>query len=126
MSDETKNNDIKYPDDNHCEERERCPRIVAAAAAADIETLNSLIRSGADVNLTDDQGRTALIAAAAESYFAESPEQFKRYVSIIGVLLANGADAGIRDENGHTASDHAYLSNEIESILAGNDTGGKP
>jgi len=90
--------------------------IVTAAASADIETVRSLIESGADVNFMEC-GRTALIAAAAESYFAENREQFERYVKIIKLLTENGADPKIRDEQGNTAADHAYLSDEIEAII---------
>ncbi len=90
--------------------------LVTAAASADVETVSSLIESGADVNSMEG-GRTALIAAAAESYFAENREQFARYVDIIKLLTENGADPNIRDEQGNTAADHAYLSNEIEAII---------
>ena len=101
------------------------PRIVAAAASADMETVKTLVASGTDINSTDSEGRTALIAAAAESYFAENPPQFARYASIIKFLIESGADTEIRDKNGHTAADHAYLSNEIENIIAKNAGGAK-
>jgi len=102
------------------------PQIVMAAAAADVETVTALLNSGALVDSTDGCGRTALIAAAAESYFAENREQFERYVMTVKILIENGADAGIRDEQGNTAADHAYLSNEIENILNKSAAGVKP
>jgi ankyrin repeat protein len=67
------------------------------AGAADVkETLELLIKRGARLDDVDDRGRTALMMAAELSH-----------VTAIDVLMASGADAGLKDKAGKTAADLA-------------------
>jgi ankyrin repeat protein len=66
-----------------------------------------LIRYEADVTVTDNQGRTALMHAASG-----------KYVDAIPQLLAAGADLYARDNEGKTAFDIAKRSkNEVAEEL---------
>ncbi len=57
-----------------------------------------LIDRGADINATNNMGANALIYCA----------QFNNE-EIAQLLLDKGADKNLKDENGHTAADHARL-----------------
>ncbi len=56
-----------------------------------------LIRHGADVNLQNKYGHTALMLAAKYGQ-----------ADLVRILLKHGARVGMRDNNGHTALDYAY------------------
>ncbi len=56
-----------------------------------------LIRHGADVNLQNKYGHTALMLAAKYGQ-----------VDLVRILLKHGARVGVRDDSGHTALDYAY------------------
>ncbi len=64
-----------------------------------LETVRLVVARGAALNLADDRGRTALIIAAERGHS-----------EIVALLVDAGADAGLRDASGSSASD-----------LAGND-----
>jgi len=55
--------------------------LIGAASVGHIEIVNMLLSSGADVNLSNNDGWTALICAAA-----------KGYIQIAKMLLSAGAD----------------------------------
>ena len=57
-----------------------------------------LLDNGANVNVTNFNGATALIYAAT---FAKK--------DIVNLLLENGADITIKDDRGNTAMDHAQM-----------------
>ena len=67
-----------------------------AAERGDIETVQSLIASGGDINSMDRRGRTPLHRAA-----------FQGYKDIVELLLTNGADVGARDNGGRRPLDEA-------------------
>lgn len=72
---------------------------VAQAACNDsIELLNMLIAAGADVNLRDREGRTAIMIALLHN---EEPE------AVVSILLAAGADLALTDNHGFCAADYA-------------------
>lgn len=75
-----------------------------AISKGDIETVKKFIEYGADVNLISED-LTPLMTAARYNKF-----------EIIKVLLANGAKASAKNENGFTALKYAELSNASESI----------
>jgi len=66
--------------------RKKAEALIAAALS------NSLIGNGADVNLTDDHGVTALM-------FASSHEREE----VVRLLISKGADVNAQDGDGETA-----------------------
>ena len=72
-----------------------------------IEVLEALLSHGADVNASDNSGRTALMSAAVST-----PENLE----VVTWLLKNGADAKMKDKQGQTALDYAENSRNY-SIL---------
>jgi ankyrin repeat protein len=66
-----------------------------------------LLEYNADPNLTNNEGKTALIIAA------ESDEQ---YIEIIEALLEHGADIDIQDNNGNTAE--MVATEEVADMIA--------
>jgi len=56
-----------------------------------------LIAAGANINATDDKGRTALMHAIKADY-----------TPMVRFLLENGADVEIKDKDGRKALDYAY------------------
>ena len=62
------------------------------------EVIEALIKNGADVNASDDNGTTALMAAAAG---------YRENLETIALLLKNGADVAMKDKYGKTAMDYA-------------------
>ena len=66
--------------------------LLTAIQKGDIEKVSSLIEKGADVNVRDTDGVTALILAS----------QFG-YADIVKLLIDNGANVNARDDEGRTA-----------------------
>lgn len=62
----------------------------------DIETVRYLLLKGADVNLKDDQGVSALIKSATQSYSDDKLATFQ-------LLLSHGADVNAQDNEGRSA-----------------------
>lgn len=81
------------------------PSLIDAASQGDIAALESLIASGADLNISDSSGKTALMAAAGQGH-----------LDAVFVLLNAGADPSLRDNQRRAARDYA---------LARFDTAGK-
>ncbi len=77
-------------------EEDEAPALVVAARDGNGPLLMRLLAGGADVNVSDDEGRTPLMHAAEQGR-----------VVIARVLLEAGADPELRDDEGRTAADHA-------------------
>jgi ankyrin repeat protein len=75
-----------------------------AADSENPEAISLLLENGADVNAKDDDGRTALMAAA-----------YNKDPKMISLLLENGADAAITDNNGKKAIDYMRVPDENSS-----------
>lgn len=77
-----------------------------------------LIRAGADVNASDDEGRTPLmsIRTAVENYGrgVDFPNDTWRYVDL---LIRNGADVNARDHEGKTPLMYANDLQTIQTLL---------
>lgn len=78
--------------------------ICKAIINGDVEAVKKFIEYGADVNQTSN-GMTPLMVAA-------------RYnkVEIIKILLANGAEKEVKDENGYDAKKYAEMSKAFEAL----------
>lgn len=81
-------------------------KMTALMRAYEVSTVESLLNAGADVNLKDASGFTALIWAAA----------FRRR-EIVLKLIAAGADVNARNNRGETALDLVGFEPEIEEAL---------
>ena len=81
--------------------------LMFAAAAADAESVNALLRKGAGLDLTEEtHGWTVLVYAI-----------WSGDLRTIETVLEYYPDANIKDKNGRTALDHAILSADLEVIL---------
>ncbi len=88
---------------------ESLPPLLVAAEEDEMEMLRLLLDRGADPNVTDREGRTALMYAADEGLRGPA-----------ALLVSRGADPGIRDREGRTALVHAYSEDneELTGFLA--------
>eukprot|EP00899_Mesostigma_viride_P010681 jgi/Mesvir1/19614/Mv09909-RA.1 len=77
-----------------------------ASQANDTELMNALIGAGADVNIKDKDGGTALLTACRNER-ADIP---------VRILLVNGADVSIKDKDGATALLAACQNNQAEIV----------
>src|SRR5207302_10918021 len=79
---------------NH-RESDGCTALMNAAGNGDTPAVNALLKSGASVNLADNDGETALMKAAASSCNEET----------VRALLSAGADLTAKDHKGRNALD---------------------
>ena len=70
------------------------------------KVIKMLLQYGADIDATDNYGRTALMYAVALN---QNPD-------VVRMLLANGANKKARDYKGKSVADYA-VSEEIRAIL---------
>lgn len=84
--------------------------LMEAAVRGDTETVERLLRHGADVNLQSKNGQTALMLAVGEGF-----------TDAVRLLLENGADITPVDQLGMTARKYAELfkHNDICALLEG-------
>ena len=76
--------------------------LITAAGRGDSESVTRLLAQGADVHASDDQGITALIAAA-----------YQNHLAVAQLLIAAGADVNVQDETRQSA----YLISTAEGYL---------
>ncbi len=81
--------------------------LIAAATAGQREAVEALLAAGADPNLHDAAGRTALIAAVAEQVCTARQPRCEARLAVMKALLRHGARTDLRDRQGKTALDHA-------------------
>lgn len=62
--------------------------LIASAEKGDVDNVLKLLQDGADINATDERGRTAVMAAT-----------YNNKVETVKALIQKGADINIRDEN---------------------------
>ncbi len=72
-----------------------------AAGYGNADAVKMLVDRGAEFNLTDDRGKSALMIAAENGH-----------ADAVSVLLNSGADVEIRDKDGRTARDLASIAGQ--------------
>jgi uncharacterized protein len=89
--------------------------VIPASERGHVEYVRRVVQTGIDVDHVNDPGWTALLEAVV--YGDGSPP----YQEIVRILLAAGADRGIRDAEGRTALDHAVSrgQQEVAQLLRG-------
>ena len=92
------------------------PLMILAQAGAD-QMINYLLQHGADINAKDKKGYTVLMRAIMST---------KNNISTVKILVANGANVNIRDnELGGTAYDYAKFNKRTEIMLILRSAGAK-
>lgn len=93
--------------------------LIEATLRFSVESVNELLKNGADVNAAQDDGKTALIYAAEipsiPSNDANDRARFmKRALEIVKILLSRNADRAIKDKYRMTALDYAEKNNHAD------------
>ena len=70
--------------------------LITASEYGHINTVRRLLEEGADVNVKDDRGSTALMYASEEGH-----------VETVKLLLEKGADVNAKDNDGGTAHNYS-------------------
>lgn len=90
-------------------------QLILSAANGDTDKVLALLQNGININVTDQNGRTAVLAAT-----------YNNQVDTVKVLIEHGADINIRDNNLENVLLHAGASGYLEivklAIVAGADT----
>jgi ankyrin repeat protein len=84
--------------------------LIAAVTFGKLGAATLLLERGANVNLADAGGNTALMIAAEGTAFISSP------APMISVLLAHGATPNLTDAHGRTALARANESKNVAAI----------
>lgn len=79
--------------------------LIVASRAGDVKRARQLLKSGADVNATDNKGNSPLIEAS-----------FFKYPELVDLLLDSGADITLENTMGDTALTEAVRAGHIEVI----------
>ncbi|UQN08825.1 ankyrin repeat domain-containing protein [Deinococcus sp. QL22] len=87
----------------------RFPPLSAAVENAWREGVELLLAHGADINVRKYGGWTPLIHAVDVEYDGAVQSDEQPSLDLLQFLLERGADRKLRDDQGHTAADHARL-----------------
>ncbi|WP_285766332.1 ankyrin repeat domain-containing protein [Peribacillus sp. SI8-4] len=90
-------------------------QLLQAAEKGDTETINSLIEDGADIDLQDSKGRTAIMIAA-----------YHNDLKTAKILIAAGADVNIQDDMKNNPFLYAGAEGYLEILRATIDAGADP
>jgi ankyrin repeat protein len=80
--------------------------LIAAAGKQEVGTMQLLLNKGADPNIQDSEGRTALISLISESACFRVNPACEKQVDGIRLLLKSGARTDIADRQQKTAMDY--------------------
>ncbi len=80
-------------------------QLIASAENGKTDDVLALLQDGANINATDDQGRTAVMAAT-----------YNNQVETVKALIQKGADVNIRDNNLDNVLLHAGASGKLEIL----------
>jgi ankyrin repeat protein len=99
-----------HVDDGSIEPSEDTPLHIAAWQG-DLETVTSLVESGADVNVRNSYGQTPLYDAASGGHY-----------DVVEYLIANGADVNAQNEEGQTPLHVAiwWMYDDVAQLLLAN------
>lgn len=109
IPEEITNNSIEFaniPNPNTRDNKGRTPLMIAVKAGNDWET-KSLLKSGADINLQDYEGWTALMYSI----------RYQNNIDLVNLLLKNGADTSITNKYGTNALQIAATYSNNPEIL---------
>jgi ankyrin repeat protein len=84
----------------------------AAVRSGDVETVKRLIAAGTDINMKNDEGRTALHIAALQGTYGDSA------APLVSALLAAGADKDARQKDGWTPLHVAVANSKLAAVSA--------
>ena len=86
--------------------RSNITALIGAAGKWQVGTMRLLLDNGADPNLQDSKGRTALVAIVSEGTCISIHPACEKQIDGIKLLLGRGARADIKDREARTASDY--------------------
>ncbi|TCJ03570.1 ankyrin repeat domain-containing protein [Cytobacillus praedii] len=90
-------------------------QLIESAEKGDIEKVLQLLENGADINVTDNRGRTAVMAAT-----------YNNQVEMVRNLIEKGADINIRDKNLNNVLLYAGAEGINEIVKLANEAGADP
>lgn len=90
-------------------------QLIASAEKGDVDHVLKLLQDGADINATDERGRTAVMAAT-----------YNNKVEAVKALIQKGADIDIRDENLNNVLLYAGAEGLLDIVKLAIDAGADP
>lgn len=90
-------------------------QLIASAGKGDVDHVLKLLQDGADINATDERGRTAVMAAT-----------YNNKVEAVKALIQKGADINIRDENSNNVLLYAGAEGLLDIVKLAIDAGADP
>lgn len=90
-------------------------KLISSAAAGDTEKVLQLLEEGADIDATDEQGRTAVLAAT-----------YNDHSETVEALIQKGADVDIRDHNLENVLLNAGARGNLEIVRLAIEAGADP
>ena len=98
-----------YGQSSHTSSQGNVTPLIASAMSVRLETMRLLLREGADPNLQDSRGRTALIVIISKPACSRIHPSCENRIDGIRLLLQHGARLDIPDRSGKTAMDYVDL-----------------
>lgn len=90
-------------------------QLIASAEKGEVDHVLKLLQDGADINATDERGRTAVMAAT-----------YNHKVEAVKALIQKGADINIRDESLNNVLLYAGAEGLLDIVKLAMDAGADP